>query len=449
MSGRLYLSAAEIADLAPVGLPRAAWPAVSLGLLTVFAVLLPAGLTTLLNALLLFLAAAVWLAGRQPLPAALTRVLAGFAAVIVVGLLSGADAPRYLYFKDLWYCSNPVLVVLVGFVLGRLTADTARGLRAFLAGGTAVAALHLFIVWRRLALGDLLDLPAAQLRGATGIGFEGVVLVLLIAFGAWGQWRRWLRLPPAAVAAGAALCAASVLLSFSRTLALELLVGGLVLAGFFARHATRRTVLLALAVLAALAMLQVTVDTRSFEARQSFLGKLARSIEEQSPDDRQSVSEANANWRGYETARAFATWSGGNPVQWLMGQGFGAQVDLGYFQNLTRNPREASRFIPVLHNGYAYLLVKTGLAGVLLYLAVLLHLWRTGHAAAAAEPAPSLRRLEGRLLQSCALVLAVTTWFVAGAFSKFEMFAFMLLIGFLLAALAGPGRPSDVDADAS
>jgi hypothetical protein len=435
MSSRLHCSAAELTALAPQEAPRAAWPAISLGLLGVFAVLLPAGLTTLLNACLVFLAAAVWLAGRQPLPAALTGVLAGFAAVIVIGLLSGAGAPGYLYFKDLWYCSNPALVVLVGYVLGRQSDDTACGLRAFVLGGTVVAALHLFIVWQRLDLGDVLSLPAAQLRGVTGIGFEGVALALLIAFGARGQWRRWLRLPPAAVATCVALCAASVVLSFSRTLALGLAVGGLVLAGFFARRAGRRVGVLVLALLAVLAALQLAVDTRTVEARQSFLGKLARSLVEQLPDDRQSVAEANANWRGYETARAWATWSGGQPWQWLFGQGFGVQVDLGYFQNLTRNPREAARFIPVLHNGYAYLLVKTGLAGVVCYLALLRHLWRTGHAAAAVEPGPSLRRLQGRLLQACALVLAVTTWFVAGAFSKFEMFAFMLLIGFLLANL--------------
>ena len=441
---RRHFSRDEIALHRGPAASTALWPVVSIGLLCLLSLLLPAGLTTLLNGCLLFVVGAVWLAGRGALPAPLAAVMACFGGIAVTGLFAGAGAPTYLYLKDAWYCANPALVLLVGCVLGGLARDARRVLRALVLGGSVVAALHLFIIWRRLDLADLLNLPAAQLRAATGLGYEAAALVLLLAAGTWGRWRAWLGMPPAAVLACAALCSTSLVLSFSRTLLLVVAVGGLGLSGFFARHAGRRLLGL-LAVLIGLAFaLQLGVATNTSEARLGFMGKLAGTVEEIQPDDRLSVGEANARWRGYETARAWATWSGGSPLQWLFGQGFGAQVDLGYFQNLTPNPREASRFIPVLHNGYAYLLVKTGVIGVGLYAWALWLLYRHGGRAAGLEAAPSLRRLQGRLLQACALVLGTTTWFVAGAFNKFDMFAFLMAAGCLIATLAAPATPAGV-----
>jgi len=73
--------------------------------------------------------------------------------------------------------------------------------------------------------------------------------------------------------------------------------------------------------------------------------------------------------------------------------------------------------------------------GVLLYLGALWWMYRIGRRTAGGgsdDPAT----LQGRALQGCVVVLAVSTWVVAGAFNKFDMFSFLMLIGFLLAARA-------------
>jgi O-antigen ligase len=249
----------------------------------------------------------------------------------------------------------------------------------------------------------------------------------------WGRWREDLRLGPWAGGMALLLCSLSVVLSFSRTLTLVMLLGGLAACGFFARREWLRVGALLVALVIGLLVLREAVDTTGAEARHSFIGKLARSLDELRPSERMTLKEINENWRGYETARALATWRSGNAAQLMFGRGFGAMVDLDMFQALSRNPRDAVRYIPVFHNGYVYVLVKTGAVGLALYVAALIVLYRHGRRhARAAEPA---ERRHGRLLQACALVLAFTTWVVAGAFNKFDLFAFLLMTGFLLATL--------------
>ena len=91
------------------------------------------------------------------------------------------------------------------------------------------------------------------------------------------------------------------------------------------------------------------------------------------------------------------------------------------------------RFIPILHNGYAYLLVKGGAVAVILFGYVLLWLYRVGREIVILEPSRFVSA-PARVLQAVALSLALTTWIVAGVFNKLDMFPFLLAAGFLLAA---------------
>jgi hypothetical protein len=425
---RRYWSRQELRAVAP---PVVWWPAASIVFLCVFTLIAPAGLVTGMNLYLLLLAFVGWLATRRPFEPALIRMGLPFGAIIVIGLVGGIGADRYLYLKDAWYCSNPAVVMAVGFVFGRLLGDVKRGLRAFVIGGSLIALLHLSVF---VVNPDLLDRQATQIRSFAGNGFHATALASVLPIAWIGRWRTGLGLAPGVAGICLALCTGSLVLSFSRTMVLVVALGLLAMVGYFARRELLRVLGLAVLVAAAITALQTNVDTTSLDAKRSFVGKLARSIDELSvSEDHYSRAAINVNWRGYETARALDTWSQGHPLQLAFGRGFGAQVDLGLFQNLSRDPLGAVRFIPVFHNGYVYLLVKTGIVGVLLYLGVLVWLYRVGRRHAGGARGGD-KTMHGRALQACVVVLGVTTWVVSGAFNKFDMIALLLLLGLLLAA---------------
>ncbi len=439
---RMYYSRAELARLPAVSL---SWPAVSIGFLCFFALLAPPGFITGINLYLLLLVGIVWAGSNRPIERPLLVVTLPFIAMIALGLVFGAGADRYLYLKDAWYYSNPAVIIALGFVFGRLLGDSRRGLRAFVIGGGLVALVHMIPFMIRP---ELLLRSATSIRAAAGTGYYATALVMIVLFGWRGRWRESLGLHPLLATLCLALCTASFALSFSRTMTLVVVVGALAMAGAFARREWLRVAVMAAAGVLAIVALQATVDTSSIDARRSFVGKLARSFEEISVQDYSTAAQVNSNWRGFETARALEHWQAGTPVQWVFGSGFGAQVDLGQFQNLSNDPGAAVRFIPIFHNGYVYLLVKTGIVGVTLYIALLLWLYRVGRRTAANAPLDQAG-LEGRALQACAVVLLLTTWVVSGAFNKFDMFAFLLMVGFLLARRTVPAEPKAVGGEAA
>ncbi len=456
---RRHVTAAELAAPPATALPR--WPAASIFGLIVAGMVLPAGLLSLFNGLLATLALALAIGaalGGQAPDGPLRRLmttLAPLLMLIAIGIAMGFDrlveGQAYDFLKDGWYFANPVLVLAVGFVFGRASMAAAghpaareqvkaemraRALRAFVLAGATVAVLHLmwFVIHPQL-----LTLEATEVRGITGAGWFAPALAVLILLAHHGDWRRGLALPPWLAGVVLVLVLASVALTFSRVLAVVVGVGALIVAGLLARHGLRRVLLLLLVAALAVGVLRQTLDVDSREARTSFLGKFARIPEELAPSDRLRGQDVHDNWRGYETARGLRHWADGHPGQWLLGDGFGALVDLGRFQQLSRDPREAMRFIPIFHNSYVYLLVKTGLVGLLLYAWMLWRLYRWGRADALARD--DGRRRRGRLLQAMAVTLALTTGVWSGVFSKFDLLAFMLFTGWLLAQPQGVDEP--------
>ncbi|TWP23748.1 hypothetical protein ETU10_05820 [Apibacter muscae] len=76
--------------------------------------------------------------------------------------------------------------------------------------------------------------------------------------------------------------------------------------------------------------------------------------------DNESLEQLYKHWRAYETKCALEQVNNK-----LLGNGFGSLVDLHLKVYLGG---EKVQFIPVLHNGYAYVYFKTGLVGLSLYL---------------------------------------------------------------------------------
>lgn len=80
--------------------------------------------------------------------------------------------------------------------------------------------------------------------------------------------------------------------------------------------------------------------------------------------DASDAKERNSAYRGWEAYRTIETYKKGNYYELMMGHGLGKMVDLGMFIELGGSDY---RYIPIVHNGYMFILVKTGVFGLFVY----------------------------------------------------------------------------------
>jgi hypothetical protein len=405
-----------------------------MGLLVVLSEVLPSSWLTGMNAYLVGLAIALAIAAGRVLDECLVRALAPFALLLLVGTVSGIGADPWDFLRDAWYVGNAALTFATGYVLYCANANLRHGLRAVVVAGTLVALLQIApFVWEP----SLLMLSSTQIRSLLGTGFFVPALGVTVLMAFRGRWSEELGIRPAFAWLAAALMAAAIVLSFSRTILLVSLVGVVVGLGFLDRRAVLRGAWVAAFGAVGLLALGALVETDSFVSQQTFTGTLARSMQELWITDYTDFKSINDNWRGYETARALRQFASGSPLEWLIGQGFGAMIDLGVAIGLggSRGAGMTTfREIPVLHNGYAYLLVKCGAVGLVAFIAFLLTLYRAAGSGDRREAPGSA----SRLMRAVVVSLFATTWVISGPFNKSELFGFMLVAGFVYAHLRGP-----------
>ena len=407
------------------------WPVVLYCFFLTIASLLNAAVTTVFMSLFIFLVLCCWLPARRGLPPLLGKLLWPFFALLLVGSLGLYENPMYDVFKDVWYVGKPILCITVGFVLMWNLRDLRRLLRIFLVVGAVVSVFHII---RFIQSPELLSLSANDMRNAAGRGY----LISVVGVGALAAaWKLGYRLFPFGRVVDVSLlllCLASIGLSMSRVsfLSFVLLLGAVFGIVNFADRG--KVIKVVVAVIVGFSVLILVPKPQYVGQNATFVEKMLFSLKELEVQDYYSITDINTRWRGYETARAFRTFLSGEYWQYLTGRGFGSAVDLGLFMPISDEP---IRFVPVLHNGYMYLLVKTGALGIVIYFLFLSSVIRIGNTCIRREEADfSESRYTGRLIVGMACVLAASTFVNSGSFNKRSLIPVEIFLGALVAHAA-------------
>jgi len=171
----------------------------------------------------------------------------------------------------------------------------------------------------------------------------------------------------------------SCLLYFSRTM----IVGGLILFFSIKGYTKITTGMLKYIGLAIIAtgllygyLYSIKID-RSAQGIEAFIYKIKIAPEElfKTKINRENHADLWDHWRGYEAKRAFALMED-KPLSYLFGTGYGSRVNLKFKAPLASGDDNGMKFISELHNGYPYVLYKTGIIGLALYLYFLLGLYK-------------------------------------------------------------------------
>ena len=120
----------------------------------------------------------------------------------------------------------------------------------------------------------------------------------------------------------------------------------------------------------------VKID-RSKPGLEAFLYKVKIAPEElfKTKINRENHKDLWDHWRGYEAKRAFALMEE-KPLSYFSGTGYGSLVNLKFKAPLSDVDSKGIKFISELHNGYPYVLYKTGIVGLILYLTFLFGLYK-------------------------------------------------------------------------
>lgn len=346
------------------------------------------------------------------------RLFAVLMIPVLLGLIIGLSNDSYLILKDLYYFTMPVFIILSGILLA-CHMEIGQFLKALVYAGVVTSIMVTTISVSYMGFGALFDPYAAHYAmGIVGTPGPPVALACLLLtrkfnirlFGTF-----WFN-------AFVAINALGIYMFASRSYIIIAICFLLLLVADRIKKAW------IIPVVAAVAMLYVILPADLFKSNSSssFTDKIIGSFGEITIGNYNSEQDINLRYRGYETFMALNGYAEGSESEMLFG-GLGKLVDLKIFVRLGEDAD--FRYIPVLHNGWMYLLVKTGITGVLTYLLIFFGLvvtnWRK-YTDMAGRP---IIRLLAALNIGCIISLLITNYIVTSFFNV-EMAVLMVTLGY-------------------
>jgi hypothetical protein len=369
------------------------------------------------------------------LPASLVRILLAPTLLFCLGLHGiYSNSSLYDVGKDLWYFSGPIVYIFFGYLVFERLGSWQRLVQPLVVIGAYSCLVTIAgVVVNRDRL--LATTTVESYRQIAGLGsFLFVIPTVLLAL------MRHVGLPTTGVTRLTAVRATTYILSaiavlslFSRT-HMACLAAGLVCTvnpRFTPRRVRNYTaVLLGGVVLLALASSMFSSDKVGV-LLESFVQKTANTSSEVNVHSYETFEDINSNWRGFEASRAARTFAEFSDTDKLFGGGFGTMVDLGFAMKLVG---EYMEFIPLLHNGYMELLVKTGLLGLSLFILFCIQI--ASMAVRELRQSEKCAKLNGLLLLWTVFVFALTQGAVSGIYNKGELAPNLFLLGATCASVS-------------
>lgn len=359
------------------------------------------------------------------IPRGMSQYLAIPVILLLIGIAGSAGNDIYDVLKDGWYFLNPVITLCAGYLAMNKIKRIEPMLKMFVVGGTLLSLLHLMLVLSDISFLFIASVEELHQEKKYGFLLSAISLAVMLIANRKGIELFQGRHKKAFVNMIILINVSAVFLSFVRTFWLAFLILYLFGTGMLLQKKMRWLIILGGMVVAF--QIFILIAPKDQLSTATMVGKIANSMNEILITDYYSKVDMQRHWRGYESYMAMQTYVDGNVLNLIAGHGFGKLVDLKIAMKLGT---ETFRFIPILHNGYMYLLVKTGLTGVVLYLLYLAKFSLSG--LYYAKSADNYLIFTGNMIVALAAVLLVTTFVAAGMFNKSMFYPVMLLLGCLL-----------------
>ncbi|WP_430399723.1 O-antigen ligase family protein [Flavobacterium sp.] len=276
--------------------------------------------------------------------------------------------------KDIFHFIKPIQGLLLGYFIFKTINNKVEFVKIIVISGFISAILHLLILFVFVDLGSG---SVSAIRQFTKDNFLELFAVFFLIYykkfikdADIFKSKRTLKIVFFTIII-------SSILYFSRTMIVGALILFLSLNGY--TKITKKTLKIISLVIISICTLylylySVKID-RGKPGLEAFLYKIKIAPEEifKAKINRENHRDLWDHWRGYEAKRAFALMKK-QPLSIVLGTGYGSLVNLKFKAPLTSD-KKGLKYISELHNGYPYILYKTGIFGLLIYLFFLIKLY--------------------------------------------------------------------------
>lgn len=340
-------------------------------------------------------------------------ISAPFLFLGLVGLAMSGENERYDILKDVWYAAKIPILLSIGALIGRRENNLSQNLKNIL-WICVFGALLSLVILPFLAARDFVGLDPELARKVPLVILVCIPIILerLRKAGFKFLWTDLFAF---------AIIVTATLIADSRIALIALLIMVLAWAGMFS----------SLPKMAASAILVVPVGLLIWNILPDYQGgemtafnKLKRSIEEIAFTNAFDTTAMIWNWRGFEAFMAQQMFDHGDVWQKTFGFGLGSKVDIG--QPIQISQEMTVQFLPTLHNGYYFVLIKFGIVGLITYFLTLFE-WSRRYGISEHS-----NTIEVRILRGMILVVFAATAVITGLFNKSELHGITLLIGYFL-----------------
>lgn len=350
-------------------------------------------------------------------------IIAPLVLIFIIGLLGFFYEKHDLSFiiKDITYFLKPINGILLSYFLFRKGFDLVIFLKTILFVGCLTAFIHLFGIF---ILGDFANNSIHKLRGDFGLDNFIEIFAFYILLFSKKYMNEWLIRKKVFRFLVLFFLLISIYLYFSRTMLVVFFIMGFLLLGY-AKITVKTLKFIGIAIVSILVLyaylFSVKLD-RNAKGAEAFLYKIKIAPEEifKSKIDRNNHKELWDHWRGYEAKRAIYLMEE-NPTSYFIGTGFGSLVNLKFQAPV--GGEGGMKYISRLHNGYIFVLYKTGILGLLLYFVFLTSLYMKIYRF---NTNNSNQILVNRLISSIGLFYIFTTLIISGIYIPRDAVVFVL-----------------------
>lgn len=335
---------------------------------------------------------------------------------IFIGVVQGNSIANII--KDLSYFLKPTLGLILGYIIFKKINNIEVFVKTVLFSGLISALIHFVIL---IFFTNLMSGEVSQIREYGKDNFlELFSLFVLLTHSKFTKDKLFSK---KAHYFCLVLLSFSCLMYLSRTMLIVAIILYLSIKGYtLIRYRSIKiiAIIISIVLLFYVYLFSVKID-RNAKGFEGFLYKMKIAPSEifLSKIDRENHKDLWDHWRGYEANRAFALMKQ-SPSSYLVGTGFGSLIDLK-FNSPLGDQKKGLRYISEIHNGYVFVLYKTGIIGLLLLLIFLINLYLKGY---------HRKNFIFIMISSISVTYFFTTLTITGIFNKRDII--ILLLGAFL-----------------